>query len=195
MRISSLFNFNKVLPYLVVIITMSLSCVSFGQDTVTSTELEKTIQGHKGDVVVVVFWATWDKPSAKQVSELNSIYEKYKYGHIEVIGVSFDEVEKRWWRASPVVKFAKKHGITFPIFKAKDKEEISHGFNVKTIPTIIYFFGFGKLSGEFKKFIADGYTTPEQIEEDLRNCLAGSMPRSKGETPKPGQEQFPILRP
>lgn len=186
---------KKSLQFLIIFMGMFLPGITFGQDTLTSIELEKTIQEHKGDVVVVVFWATWDKPSAKQVSELNSIYEKYKYSHIKVIGVSFDEVEKRWWRASPVVKFAKKHGITFPIFKAKDKDEMSHIFNVKKIPTIIYFFSIGKLRGEFKQFIADGYTTPEQIEEDLRNCLEGSTPRSKGETPKPGQEEFTKVRP
>ncbi len=185
---------KKSLRFLIIFMAMFLPGVTFGQKTLTSTELEEFIAKHRGDVVVVVFWATWDKLSAKQLSELNSIYEKYKYSHVTVIGVSFDEVEKRWWRASPVVKFAKKHGITFPIFKAKDKEDISHSFNVKEIPTIVYFFGFRVLSG-FKQFIAEGYTTPKQIEEDLRNCLEGSLPRSKGETPKSGQEPFPKLRP
>ena len=178
-------------------IAMFLPGIVFGQTLITSTELEQTIQKHKGDVVVVAFWATWDKPSRRQLIELNALYQIYKDRSVQFLGVSFDEEEKRWWRSSVVKKFAQEHTIVFPLYKAKDKEDISHIFNIKQIPTLLYYFSFGK-KGEFKQYLSDGYTEPRKIEADLNNCLMGVITRSEAQTSPDKSalpEQFPVLRP
>ena len=144
--------------------------------------------------MVVAFWATVDKPSRRQLPELNTIYEKYKDRRVQFLGVSYDEQEKRWWRSSVVKQFAKEHNITFPLYKVKDKEDISHNFNIKQIPTLIYYFSFGK-RGDFKQYLSEGYTAPGQIEEDLNNCLEGIMPRSENQPARETKEQSPSLRP
>lgn len=180
----SSFYIKKMLLFALISIALFLPGVVLGQTMVTSTELEQIIQKHKGDVVVVAFWATVDMPSSRQLSELNTIYEKYKNRRVQFLSVSFDEEEKRWWRSSVVKKFAKEHNITFPLYKAKDKEDISHIFKIKQIPTLIYYFSFGK-GGDFKQYLSEGYTEPVQIEEDLNNCLKGIMPRSKNEALAP----------
>lgn len=185
---------RKMVQFLAVSMVMLLSGIVFGQTLITSTELEQIIQKHKGDVVVVAFWATWDKPSIRQLPEVNTVYEKYQGGRVQFLGVSFDEEEKRWWRSSVVKKFAKEHNIAFPLYKAKDKEDISHIFRIKQIPTLIYYFSFGK-RGDFKQYLSEGYTEPRQIEEDLNNCLKGIMPRSEDQPAQDTQKQFPSMRP
>ena len=185
---------KTMLQFLTVTTVLFLPSIVFGQTRITSTELEQIIKKHKGDVVVVAFWATVDKPSRRQLPELNTIYEKYKDRRVQFLGVSYDEQEKRWWRSSVVKQFAKEHNITFPLYKTKDKEDISHIFNIKQLPTLIYYFSFGK-RGEFKEYISDGYTEPRQIEEDLNNCLEGIMPRSENQAARETKEQFPSMRP
>lgn len=188
---------KNMLLFSLISIAMFLPGMVFGQALITSTELEQIIKKHKGDVVVVAFWATLDKPSTRQLPELNTIYEKYKDRSVQFLGVSFDEEEKRWWRSSVVKKFAQEHNIAFPLYKVKDKEDISHIFNIKQLPTLIYYFSFGK-RGDFKQYLSEGYTAPGQIEEDLNNCLEGTMPRSEAQTSPDKSalpEQFPVLRP
>ena len=185
---------KTLLQFLAVTTVLFLPSIVFGQTRITSTELEQIIKKHKGDVVVVAFWATVDKPSRRQLPELNTIYEKYKDRRVQFLGVSYDEQEKRWWRSSVVKQFAKEHNITFSLYKVKDKEDISHNFNIKQIPTLIYYFSFGK-RGDFKQYLSEGYTAPGQIEEDLNNCLEGIMPRSENQPARETKEQSPSLRP
>ncbi len=187
---------KKMLQYGIVLMGIFLPAIVFGQSVITSPELEKTIREHKGDVVVVAFWATWDKPSRRQILELNVLYHIYKDMRVQFLGVSFDEEEKRWWRSSVVKKFEREYSIAFPLYKVKDKEDISHIFRIKQIPTLIYYFSFGK-RGEFKQYMSAGYTESRQIEEDLDNCLKGVMPRSEGQPVQRQeiQEKFPRLRP
>ena len=185
---------KTLLQFLAVTTVLFLPSIVFGQTRITSTELEQIIEKHKGDVVVVAFWATVDKPSRRQLPELNTIYEKYKDRRVQFLGVSYDEQEKRWWRSSVVKQFAKEHNITFPLYKVKDKEDISHNFNIKQIPTLIYYFSFGK-RGHFKQYLSEGYTAPGQIEEDLNNCLEGIMPRSENQPARETKEQSPSMRP
>ena len=185
---------KTLLQFLAVTTVLFLPSIVFGQTRINFTELEQIIKKHKGDVVVVAFWATVDKPSRRQLPELNTIYEKYKDRRVQFLGVSYDEQEKRWWRSSVVKQFAKEHNITFPLYKVKDKEDISHNFNIKQIPTLIYYFSFGK-RGDFKQYLSEGYTAPGQIEEDLNNCLEGIMPRSENQPARETKEQSPSLRP
>ena len=179
---------------LVISLVLFLPGIVFGQALITSTELEQIIKKHKGDVVIATFWATWDKPSRRQLIELNAIYQMYKDRRVQFLGVSFDEEEKRWWRSSVVKQFEKEHNIAFPLYKTKDKEDISHNFNIKQIPTLIYYFSFGK-RGHFKQYLSEGYTAPGQIEEDLNNCLEGIMPRSENQPARETKEQSPSMRP
>lgn len=163
-------NFRKTLPFLALIMGMFLSDVSFAKDSIrdiTSTELKEIIRTKKDKIVAVTFWATWCKVCQEHVPDLNSIHEKYKGKNVEIIGVSLDEKGKE------VKDFVESKGIVFPIFRAKDKEEMSYIYNVRKIP-IVYYYKNGEL-----EHIEEGYTDPSHIEEDLRSCLEGSKPPSK----------------
>jgi len=163
-------NFRKTLPFLALIMGVFLSDVSFAKESIrdiTSTELKEIIRTKKDKIVAVTFWATWCKTCQEHVPELNAIHEKYKEKRVEIIGVSLYNKPKE------VKDFVESKGIAFPIFRAKDKEEMSYIYNVRKIP-IVYYYKNGEL-----EHIEEGYTDPKHIEEDLRSCLEGSKPPSK----------------
>lgn len=145
---------------------VSLPVVSYARDIkdITSTDLKEIIWSNKDKVVAVTFWATWCKVCLEHLPELNTIYRRYKEKKVEIIGVSLDDKVKE------VKDFVERKGITFPVLRAKDKEEMSYVYNIRKIP-IIYYYKNGEL-----EHIEEGYTKPEHIEEDLRGYLEG--PRS-----------------
>lgn len=148
---------------------MSLSDVSYAKDVkeITSTDLKEFIRSNKDKIVAVTFWATWCKVCQEHLPELNTLYGKYKDKNVEIIGVSLDDKGKE------VNDFVERKGITFPVLRAKDKEEMSYVYNVRKLP-IIYYYKKGEL-----EHTEEGYTDSEHIEEDLRSCLEGSKPPSK----------------
>lgn len=134
---------------------------------ITSTDLKRLIQSNKDKIVAVTFWATWYKVCQEHIPELSALYEEYSEKNVEFIGISLDDTMK-------VVKdFVERNEIAFPMFKAKDKEEMSYVYDIKKIP-LIYYYKNGELQHR-----EEGYTDPEHIEEDLRSCLEGSQPPSK----------------
>lgn len=159
----------RTVLFLALFAMLSLTGISSAKDLkeITSTDLKEVIRANKDKVVVVTFWATWCKVCQEHLPKLNTLYRKYKDKNVEIIGVSLDDKPKE------VQDFIQSKGIAFPVFRAKDKEEMSYVYQVKKIPIICYYKN-GKL-----EHIEEGYTDPEHIEEDLRSCLEGSRPPSK----------------
>ncbi|MCF6154487.1 MAG: redoxin domain-containing protein [Candidatus Brocadia sp.] len=169
-----IFHLRSVLLFLGLFVVMFLPSASHAVDVkdVTSTDLKEIIRAKKDKVVAVTFWATWCEACKEHLPELSTLYEKYKEKGVEIIGVSLDDKVKE------VKDFVEKKGITFPMFRAKDKEEMSYVYNVRKIP-IIYYYKNGEL-----EHVEEGYTDPEHIEEDLRSCLESTKPPLKESTLK-----------
>lgn len=170
----SIFHFRSVLLLFGLFVVVFLPSASHAMDIkdITATDLKEIIRTKKDKVVAVTFWATWCKTCQEHVPELNNLYEKYKEKKVEIIGVSLDDKIKE------VKAFVERKGISFPIYRAKDKEEMSYVYNIRKIP-ILYYYKNGEL-----EHIEEGYTNPEHIEEDLRSCLEGSKPPLKETTSK-----------
>ena len=67
---------------------------------------EKDINGEviklsslKGKVVILSFWASWDKPSRKANNSLKSVYKKYHKQGLEIYQVSLDRSKVLWENA------------------------------------------------------------------------------------------------
>jgi thiol-disulfide isomerase/thioredoxin len=92
-------------------------------ETVSSTNFA-------GKVRIVVFWASWDKPSQKQVEILKELQQEYGASGFVPIGLSLDT---RWPDA--VNEYAASNSISFPILRT-DYETVRSFGGIEAIPTL-----------------------------------------------------------
>ncbi len=82
--------------------------------------------------VVFDFWATWCRPCALALPEVQKLHEKYAGRGLSVIGVSLDGPRN----AAKVRPFAAQLGLTFPNV-LDDKGELQRAFQVQALPTTV----------------------------------------------------------
>ncbi len=165
-----IFHRKRLLVFLVLSMMVFPPNISHGYDikAVTSSQLKDIIKEKSNQVVAVIFLTTDNHFYQEHLPDLNSIYEKYRKKNVEFIGVLLDDAVN----GGKDLK-----AVSFPVFKAKDKEEMSYINNIRNIPLVQYY-----KNGELK-YKEDGYAEPEHVEEDLRNCVEGVEPHGKGTGP------------
>ena len=81
-----------------------------------------------GKVVFVNFWATWCPPCREEIPELIDLQKRYG-GSLQIVGISEDDDP-----AANVLRFAKQHGINYPIIMATPEVIAAYG-GVPALPT------------------------------------------------------------
>jgi thiol-disulfide isomerase/thioredoxin len=69
---------------------------------------EYDLNAHRGQWVVVNFWATWCGPCLKEMPELSALDAMRE--HVEVIGLAYEEIEPAEMQA-----FLQKHPVVYPV--------------------------------------------------------------------------------
>lgn len=97
------------------------SCAASGADTTGKTAPDFTLKSttgknvrlaeHRGDVVMVNFWATWCGPCRQEMPLLEKINKKYKDLGFTLLGVNVEA------DSSSMEKYLKDVPVTFPILK------------------------------------------------------------------------------
>jgi thiol-disulfide isomerase/thioredoxin len=118
-----------------------------------------SLEGARGKVVLLNFWATWCGPCRMEVPDLVELQKKYPE-RLQVIGLVVDDEDQDAVRA-----FAKRYGINYPIAMATNEMRIRFG-GVPALPTSFIIDAQGRV---MQKHI--GLRDPVLYEMEIRSLL------------------------
>ncbi|MEP7270884.1 MAG: TlpA disulfide reductase family protein [Acidobacteriota bacterium] len=164
---------------------LSLAAASYGQSSQLPVALVRTktveaisaddfrglIAYHRGNVILVNFWATWCAPCVKEIPEIVRLQEKYKERGLRVIAVSMDEPEEL---ESNVRPFVNKRFPAFVSYLCKEAEHDKFASVIdpawdETMPTNFLIDRTGKL-----RVTLTGGKTYEEFEAAVTPLLQES---------------------
>jgi peroxiredoxin len=85
---------------------------------------------HRGDVVVLGFWASWCGDCRKRLPELNALYTDHRDAGLVMFGINLDRDPQR------AREFARALDIDFPVLIDADGE-VSRLYEVTRVPRIV----------------------------------------------------------
>jgi peroxiredoxin len=99
-----------------------------------------TLQGLRGKVVLVNFWATWCPPCRKEMPDMETLYQRFAPRGLVILGISDEE-------AGVVEKFLAEQKYTYPILLDPGRK-VNDLFHVQGIPRSFLYGRDGKLVTE-----------------------------------------------
>jgi peroxiredoxin len=116
---------------------------------------------HRGEVVMINFWATWCGPCRQELPLLNRLHEQYRKAGFTLLGVNIDD------RPDAAQTMAKKLGITFPVLFDTEKR-VSGLYDVNAMPSTVLIDRDGKM-----RYIHLGYRAGYETsyESQIRELL------------------------
>ena len=85
---------------------------------------------HRGDVVMINFWATWCGPCRQEMPLLDELYTRYQRVGFNLLGVNIDDDSRR------AMKMIEELGVSFPVlFDAR--KEVSKLYSVEAMPVTV----------------------------------------------------------
>ena len=120
-----------------------------------------TLSTHRGNVVVLNFWATWCEPCRTEVPYLVKISDEFKKHGVVVAGVSLDG------KGSDVVKkFAAQYKINYPILFPEAGSPFSE---IQNLPITLLIDRDGRLDQKYTGAV------PEKVLREDLNRLATTV--------------------
>ena len=106
-----------------------------------------SIEGLKGKVFVIDFWATWCGPCMAEMPKMKKLYAEFKDKGIEFIGVSLDQ-SKAQGGLDKLKGFVAKHQVEWPQYYQGNfwQSEFSSSWHVNSIPCVFLVDAEGKLA-------------------------------------------------
>jgi thiol-disulfide isomerase/thioredoxin len=99
---------------------------------------ELNLEGYKGKVVLLNFWATWCGPCRAEIPSLIRIQEAYK-DRLQIIGMDVDDDDEERLRA-----FVKNQGINYPVSMTSVPVRLAYG-GIAALPTMFVVNQDGKV--------------------------------------------------
>ncbi len=118
-----------------------------------------TLSKHKGDAVVVNFFASWCIPCRAEAKALETVHQEYIEKKVNFLGIAIKDTD------SEARGFVKKYGLSFPTGLDKD-EKIKGSFGVYGLPTTFFINGNGLIT-----YTHSGALTEELIKHELDKIL------------------------
>ena len=93
---------------------------------------------HRGQVVMINFWATWCGPCRQEMPRLDEIFARYEQAGFTLLGVNIDEDAERAQR------LADELGVSFPLL-FDDEQDVSRLYDVQAMPMTVMVDRSGKV--------------------------------------------------
>ncbi len=106
-----------------------------------------SLASHRGQVVLVNFWATWCPPCRMETPELVALKNDYAKRPFEVVGINMDDDRSR------VPPFVKQYGINYPILLPDGP--LAFAGDVSALPTSILVDRSGRIAREYVGMISE----------------------------------------
>jgi peroxiredoxin len=119
-----------------------------------------SIDGARGKVILVDFWATWCDPCKESFPRYQALMDEFD-GELEIIGISVDD------EPDSIQSFAKETGVMFPLAWDRDKR-VAKSYDPQAMPTSFLIDRDGIV-----RRIYEGYHSGDEkkIEADVRRLL------------------------
>jgi peroxiredoxin len=114
----------------------------FNEMDVTGQPL--SIASHKGNVVLIDFWATWCGPCVKELPNVIATYQKHHAQGFDIIGVSLDQDQAK------LTQFTKSKDMTWQqFFDGRGwGNKLAVKYGIESIPSTFLLDGDGKIIGK-----------------------------------------------
>lgn len=122
-----------------------------------------TLDGLRGRVALVDFWATWCQPCRKSMPELTALHEKYADRGFTVVGISIDED-----REKEVRKFLEKTPVAYPIAIDDTADPAWGSYLVKAVPTAFLVDREGQIVAQWTGRTVDAAALDARLEGMLK---------------------------
>lgn len=122
------------------------------------------LSDHRGEVVLLNFWATWCKPCAIELPHLQRLYAKYKPRGAVVVGIAMDGPES----VANVAAEIRRHGLTFPVVLDPETHAVAR-FNPKATAPFSVLIGRDGVVATTR----EGYSAGDEValEAELASLL------------------------
>ncbi len=114
---------------------------------------------HKGEVVLVNFWASWCPPCREETPGLVNVAKKYRDTRFEVVGVSMDD------DVAPVRQFVREFGVPYPVVIPSQDPSLSNA--VQSLPTSFLVDHEGRVA---KVYV--GAVSERQLRADVERLVS-----------------------
>jgi thiol-disulfide isomerase/thioredoxin len=124
------------------------------------------LSDHRGEVVLVNFWATWCTPCRMETPDLVRVAQQYGPRGVAFVGVSMDDQPKS---AAPA--FVSHYKIPYPVLVPDSGFTLGNA--IESLPTTLLVDRNGRLAKAYT-----GAVTADRLRSDLERLLAESERRS-----------------
>lgn len=93
---------------------------------------------HRGDVVMINFWATWCGPCRQEMPLLDDLYSRYERVGFNLLGVNIDDDSRR------AMQMIEELGVSFPVL-FDERKEVSQLYDVQAMPVTVLVDREGKV--------------------------------------------------
>jgi cytochrome c biogenesis protein CcmG/thiol:disulfide interchange protein DsbE len=123
-----------------------------------------SLRQHRGQVVLIDFWATWCPPCRTSIPELVDLHRKYKERGLVVLGISLDDPRKV--DNSSLAAFQREYKIEYSILRGDENVVRDYsGKDGMAIPTMVFVNREGQIVDKLVGF------APGRVETSIKKLL------------------------